>query len=86
MIDNYHLNDNIYFCGPTYDVQNEMLNSAFLGIPSRSEGFGMVLIEAMACGLPCISFDCPCGPRDIIEDGKMDYLFLLKIENCWLMI
>lgn len=46
MIDNYHLNDNIYFCGPTYDVQNEMLNSAFLGIPSRSEGFGMVLYRS----------------------------------------
>lgn len=69
MIDDYHLNDSIHFCGPTRNVQNEMLNSSFLVLPSRSEGFGMVLIEAMACGLPCISFDCPCGPRDIIENG-----------------
>lgn len=70
MIDAYHLQDTVHFCGPTDQVQQEMLRSSFLVLPSRSEGFGMVLIEAMACGLPCVAFDCPCGPRDIILDGK----------------
>lgn len=74
MINDYHLQESIHFCGPTNNVQQEMSHSSFLVLPSRSEGFGMVLIEAMACGIPCIAFDCPCGPRDIIIDGINGFL------------
>ena len=56
--------------GPTTDIQNEYINSSIFAFSSRFEGFGMVLIEAMACGLPVVSFACPCGPRDIIKDGE----------------
>lgn len=55
--------------GPTSDIQQEYVNSSLFVFSSRYEGFGMVLVEAMACGLPVVSYACPCGPRDIVTDG-----------------
>lgn len=58
------------FNGRTDNVKKEYSNSAILACTSRFEGFGMVIVEAMACGVPVVSFDCPWGPRSIISHGE----------------
>lgn len=59
---------------PTNDIYTEIKKSQFLVMTSESEGFPLVLIEAMACGIPCLSFDCPYGPGEIIEHNKTGLL------------
>lgn len=60
--------------GPIHDVKKEYLSSSIFLLPSRFEGFGLVIIESMACGVPVVSFDCENGPRSIIKDGEGGYL------------
>lgn len=63
-----HLNSSLV------DVESEYLRSSILVQPSRTEGFGLVLVEAMACGLPVVAFDCENGPRSLITDGEDGFL------------
>lgn len=60
--------------GPISDVKKEYLSSSIFVLPSRFEGFGLVIIEAMACGVPVVAFDCENGPRSIITDGETGFL------------
>jgi glycosyltransferase involved in cell wall biosynthesis len=69
-IDKRQLSDVITLRGFTADPYSHFAESAIYAMSSRSEGFPMVLLEAMGCGLPLVSFDCPTGPADIIQDGR----------------
>lgn len=70
MIDEKGLNGSAFINRPTKNIGREYADSAMLVMSSNYEGFGMVLVEAMSCGLPVVSFDCKCGPKDIIRDGE----------------
>lgn len=66
---------------PVQDVERYYRSASVFMLTSHSEGFGMVLLEAISFGLPCISYDCPSGPRDIVEDGVNGYLIPMDDFN-----
>lgn len=72
-----NLKDTVTIVKPSKDVERFFNSSSIFAFTSQYEGFGMVLLEAMSFGVPCISFNCPSGPRDIVDDGINGYL----IEN-----
>ncbi len=78
-LDTQSLKHNIHFFPPAKDIEQKYQEASIYVMSSRFEGFGMVLIEAMEFGLPCVSFDCDYGPSDIIKDGADG--FLVDKEN-----
>ena len=76
LIDEYGLNDYVNMLGEIR--HNQMMsyyyNADVFVMPSLRETGGTVLIEAMAYGLPVVSFACPCGPKEIIVDGVDGFL------------
>lgn len=69
LIIEHGVSNNILLMGPMDRLDLEMSKASMYVLSSRFEGLPMVMIEAMSLGLPIVSFDCPTGPRDVIEDG-----------------
>ena len=69
-IDALGMTDRIRLMGHTDDLPTAFAEAAVFASASRAEGFPMVMLEAMSTGLPLVSFDCPRGPADIIDDGS----------------
>ncbi len=73
-----HLESSIVLHDPVDNIMEKYMESSICVLSSRYEGFSLVILEAMSCGVPCVSFDSPCGPQTIIKDGEdgllIDYL------------
>lgn len=74
MIDSLQLNQVVTLCGASNDIVSRYNESSLFVLTSITECFSLVLLEASACGLPLVAYDCPSGPRDIITDGKNGFL------------
>ncbi len=93
LINQLNLNKNVILHGSSNTMSKHYLNSSIFLFTSTAEGLPMVLIEALSYGIPCVSFDCPTGPSDIItnevdgyvvEDGNIEALkekLVILIEN-----
>lgn len=73
------IDKNVVFYDAVKNINEKYLEASFLLLTSRFEGFGMVLIEAMASGLACVSFNCRRGPKDIINNNWNG--FLIEVGN-----
>ena len=73
-IDKCGLCDKISLCGVTEHIEKEYGEHSLYVMTSRAEGFPLALLEASACGLPLVSFNCPQGPNEIINNGENGFL------------
>lgn len=69
LIDERNLHDTVRFRGVTNNVQETLSHSKIYLCTSKTESFGLTLLEAQSCGVPIVSFDCPNGPRNVIDNG-----------------
>jgi glycosyltransferase involved in cell wall biosynthesis len=70
LIEERELSGNVVLMGPVRDLGRQMRKASLFALSSRFEGLPMVMLEAMSRGLPVVSFDCPTGPAEVIDDGE----------------
>ena len=70
LIDSLGLSDRAFLMGPHSPIEAEWAKGAIAAVSSSAESFGMTLVEAMHCGVPVVSTDCPYGPGEIITNGR----------------
>ena len=80
LITQLNLEKHVFLKGFSSNIKEVMTNASIFALSSVFEGFGLVIVEAMACGLPIVSYACPCGPKDIITEGKDGFLVEVNDE------
>ncbi len=73
-IDSLGLSQTVYLDGVSRNIKEEYLKSSILAMSSIYEGFSMVIVEAMTCGLPVVSFACPSGPIELVSNERNGFL------------
>lgn len=81
LIAKLNLEKHVFLKGFSSNVKEVMTHASIFALSSIFEGFGLVIVEAMACGLPVVSYECPCGPKDIITEGKDGFLVPVNDET-----
>lgn len=66
IISRYGMQKQVSLNAPVKDISEKLREASIYAFPSRSDGFGLVITEAMECGLPTVAMDCPCGPCEIL--------------------
>ncbi|WP_338694963.1 glycosyltransferase family 4 protein [Streptomyces sp. Q6] len=69
LIDELGLYNHVFLMGPANPIEPEWAKGSLAAVTSTFESFGMTIVEAMRCGLPVVSTDCPHGPGEIIDNG-----------------
>jgi glycosyltransferase involved in cell wall biosynthesis len=69
LIDELGLYNHVLLMGPAHPIEPEWAKGSIAAVTSSLESFGMTIVEAMRCGLPVVSTDCPHGPGEIIDNG-----------------
>lgn len=75
------LKQHVFLKGYSSNVGASISESSIFVLSSIFEGFALVIVEAMTCGVPVVSYACPCGPKDIIDDGVDGFLVSVNDEQ-----